>query len=50
MLIAFDFHAGEYESLLPRCEELLDQLREKRAWDNVMEVYCLSLDRHRPHR
>jgi DNA-binding CsgD family transcriptional regulator/tetratricopeptide (TPR) repeat protein len=41
--LSLDFHAGEYERVLGQCEELLDQVREKRAWDSVMETYCLSL-------
>lgn len=41
--ITLDFHAGDYEQVLRAGEELLDQVREKRAWDVVMEAYCLAL-------
>jgi DNA-binding CsgD family transcriptional regulator/tetratricopeptide (TPR) repeat protein len=37
-----DFHAGDYSVVLG-AEELLDQVREARARDGLLEAYCLSL-------
>jgi DNA-binding CsgD family transcriptional regulator/tetratricopeptide (TPR) repeat protein len=42
-LAGMDFHAGNYDTVLLNCEELLDQVREKRARDTVLEALCLSL-------
>jgi len=42
-LLALDFHAGNYDRVLARAEELLDRLHEPRGHDTVVEVLCLTL-------
>ena len=38
-----DFHAGNYGAVLAVAEDLLDQVRERRGRDNMIEVLCVTL-------
>lgn len=43
VLLALQFHAGEYDQVLAEAEALLDVEREARARDNLIETWCLAL-------